>query len=387
VTIEKLDAAWIRVPIEEGDQARSDYGLMDCFNLVVVRIEDGDGIEGFGETRAHAGSLGSNHALLSLLRDELAPTLLGRDPSDITRIFEGFYNGVRADYATLHGRSMPAIGARGMGMCAISAIDMALWDLHGRRLGQPLWRLLGGRLRDRLPLYASGGWGDEKRIGEELLGYVRRGFKAVKMRVGVKFGDVGVSIARVRAAREAIGPDIPLMVDAHGTYGTAEAKRFAREAEPYALRWFEEPVSPDNLQGLAEVRAATSIPIASGETEHSRFAFRDLMLARSVDVVQPDLAWCGGLTEGMRIAALASAHQVEIAPHAWGGGLLLAASAHLAAISPAFAIQEFPAATNPVYQGLVREPWRIEDGALLVPDGPGLGVTVDRDLVDNCRVA
>src|SRR5262249_46450442 len=159
-----------------------------------------------------------------------------------------------------------------------------------KSLGQPVWRLLGGRLRDRVPAYASGGWAPVGGIGRELMQYVERGHRAVKMRVGLQDASVEDSAARVREVRETGGPDIGLMVDAHGTWSVREAQRFARKVESCDLAWLEEPVSPENVRGQAEVRAATDIPIAAGESEQTRFAFRDLIEARAVDICQPDPA-------------------------------------------------------------------------------------------------
>jgi D-galactarolactone cycloisomerase len=170
----------------------------------------------------------------------------------------------------------------------MSGVDMALWDLLGKALDVPVVQLLGGACRDTLPCYASGGWAGVDGIGEQLRGYSARGFRAVKMRIGVMDGTLRHSVARVRAAREALGPDIELMVDAHGTYSVPEAKRFCMQVEDLGLRWFEEPINADNRRGTAEVRAATSIPIAVGESEFTRFDFRDLAEVGAADIFQPD---------------------------------------------------------------------------------------------------
>ena len=213
---------------------------------------------------------------------------------------------------------------------------MALWDLLGKHLNAPVWRLLGGRKSQRMAAYASGGWADAQHIGEQLLGYVARGgFKAVKMRVGVIDGDPINSARRVKAARAALGPDMGLACDAHGTYTVAEAKRFCRLVEDCNLLWFEEPVTADDKRGMAEVRAATAIPIAAGESEFNRFDFRDLAELRAADIFQPDLAICGGISEAMRIGAIAAAWNLKLAPHLWTGALAFAAGMHVAAASPA----------------------------------------------------
>ena len=181
------------------------------------------------------------------------------------------------------------------------------------------------------------------------------GFGTVKMRVGIIDGDPRHSARRVHAARAALGPDIGLMCDAHGTFSVAEAKRFCRLVEDCNLAWFEEPVTADDKAGCAEVRAATDIPIAAGESEFTRHDFRDLAMLGAVDILQPDLAICGGITEAMRISALASAHNLKLAPHLWAGAPAFAAGLHVAAASPAGFIVEYSLGANPLLHDLVEE--------------------------------
>jgi L-alanine-DL-glutamate epimerase-like enolase superfamily enzyme len=265
---------------------------------------------------------------------------------------------------------------------------MALWDLLGKHLNAPVWRLLGGRKAERMAAYASGGWADADHIGEQLLGYVARGgFKAVKMRVGVIDGDPIHSARRVFAAREALGPDIGLACDAHGTYSVAEAKRFCRLVEDCNLLWFEEPVTADDKRGMAEVRASTAIPIATGESEFNRFDFRDLAELRAADVFQPDLAICGGISEAMRIGAIASAWNIKLAPHLWTGALAFAAGMHVASASPAGWLLEYSVGANPLLQELAEEQFTVQDGMVDIPDRPGLGVTIRQDFVERHAVA
>ena len=271
-------------------------------------------------------------------------------------------------------------------MSAISGVDIALWDLLGQSLGQPVWRLLGGMSRDRVPAYASGGWAPVGQIGKQLLQYVERGHRAVKMRVGLQDRSVDDSAARVREVREALGPDVGIMVDAHGTWSVRDAQRFARKVEPYDLGWIEEPVSPENVRGQAEVRAATDIPIAAGESEQTRFAFRDLIEARAVDICQPDLAIAGGLTETLRIAALAAAHELTVAPHLWGGAVLFAAGLHLCIAVPNANLVEFSRGENPLLNELTEEGFELVDGHVLAPTRPGLGLTLRRDYVREITV-
>jgi L-alanine-DL-glutamate epimerase-like enolase superfamily enzyme len=196
------------------------------------------------------------------------------------------------------------------------------------------------------------------------------------MRVGAMDGAPHVSAARVRAARATLGPEIALMVDAHGTYTVADARRFARLVSDCDLTWFEEPVIGDDKAGMAEVRAS-GIPVAAGESESTRFAFRDLAVMRAADVFQPDPAFCGGITEAMRIAALASAFNLRLCPHLWAGAPCFFAGLHVCAAAPSSWLVEFSLGANPMIHQLSRAPVRVEDGTIAVPDGPGIGLDID----------
>jgi L-alanine-DL-glutamate epimerase-like enolase superfamily enzyme len=362
--------SWLRAQIPADRAHVSDFGRNDTFNTCLVEIETDTGPVGLGEAKAGVGNLGNYAALVTLIREEIAPVLLGRDPRDITAIWELLYNGSRAPYALREGRTFPTVGRRGITMSAISGVDIALWDLLGQCLGQPVWRLLGGQFRDRVPAYASGGWAPVGAIGKQLMQYVEHGHRAVKMRVGLQDRSVDDSTARVREVRETLGPDIALMVDAHGTWSVREAQRFARKVEDCDLAWFEEPVSPENIAGQAEVRASTDIPIAAGESEQTRFAFRDLIAASAVDVCQPDLAIAGGLTETLRICALAASHGLIVVPHLWGGAVLFAAGLHLCVATPCATMVEFSRGHNPLLNELTEDAFELVDGHVLAPTAP-----------------
>ncbi|HEX5529337.1 MAG TPA: mandelate racemase/muconate lactonizing enzyme family protein, partial [Methylomirabilota bacterium] len=350
-------------------------------------IDTDAGLTGLGEAKVGVGNLGHYAGVVETIRRELGPPLVGRDPRDITAIWEALYNGSRAHYATREGRTFPTMGRRGLALCAISGIDIACWDLLGRSLGQPVWRLLGGMYRERIAAYASGGWAPVGAIGKQMAQYVERGHRAVKLRVGLQDRSVDDSAARVREVRETLGPDVGIMVDAHGTWSVRQAQRFARKVEDCDLGWLEEPVSAENLAGQAEVRASTDIPIAAGESEQTRFAFRDMIEARAVDICQPDVAIAGGITEAQRIAALAAAHELTVAPHLWGSAILFAAGLHLAVSTPCVTLLEFSRGHNPLLNDLVEERVALEDGHVLAPTGPGLGLTLRKDFVARVAVA
>ncbi|MDN2580928.1 mandelate racemase/muconate lactonizing enzyme family protein [Aquibium sp. ELW1220] len=381
--IKSARAWWVRIPIEASRQHKSDFGQLTTFDAAILRIETDDGLVGWGEGKNAAGSAGTYAALVHMLNHEVAPRLIGRDPADISQIWEMLYNGVRHEKAAAAGHAMPELSRRGISVAAISAVDIALWDILGKSLGQPVWRLLGGRKAERLPAYASGGWAPADRIGEQLQSYIDAGgFRAVKMRVGAMDGPPHVSAARVRAAREALGPDVQLMVDAHGTYTVADAKRFVHMVADCDLTWFEEPVIADDKAGMAEVRASGPVPIASGESEATRFAFRDLAILKAVDVFQPDPAFCGGITEAMRIGALASAFNLRLSPHLWAGAPCFFAGLHVCAASPASFVIEYSLGANPMIHDLVEDDVSVKDGLIAIPDRPGLGFTIAESFLE-----
>lgn len=352
------------------------------FDMTLVEVQTSTGLTGYGEAKAAVGSSGSCASLVACIEHELRPLLLGQDPRQITRLWERMYNGSRAHYGETRGRSFPILGRRGLTVAALGGVDMALWDLLGKAHGIPVVQLLGGPCRDAMPAYASGGWADVTHIGEQLASYVAKGFQAVKMRVGVMDGTVAKSVARVRAAREHLGPAIKIMADAHGTYSVSEAQRFCQGTEACGLYWFEEPINSDNKAGTAAVRAMTATPIAAGESEFTRFDIRDLIALDAVDVVQPDAAIIGGITETQRVATLAHTYGLELAPHLWGSALSFMAGLHVAFASPAATILEFSLGANPMLHDLIEEPITATAGHLHAPERPGLGVTPRRTFIE-----
>lgn len=379
--IANIQAYWLRCPIPKERQHRSDYGLLTDFDMTLVVVTTDSGLQGFGEAKAAVGSSGVCSSIVHCIEHELRPLLIGQDAHNINRIWEMVYNGSRDHYALSRGRKFPILGRRGLTISALSGIDMALWDLKGKALGVPLVQLLGGACRDKMEAYASGGWASAEAIGQQLNGYLAKGYKGVKMRVGIMDESVAASIERVKAAREAIGPHIKLMADAHGTFSVPEAKQFCKGVEACNLYWFEEPISPDNRHGTAEVRASTSIPIAAGESEYTAFDIRDLLEIRALDVIQPDAAIIGGITETMRVAALAHAQQVELAPHCWGSAFSFMAGLSVALASPAAVVIEFSAGGNPMMYELVDHAVQPVAGYFEVPTSPGLGLSPNWDFV------
>ena len=380
-----VHAVWVQIPIAPEQQHISDFGRASTFDTAIVRVDTDAYITGWGEAKVSAGSFGDYHGVVTIINQEFGPAIIGEDPRQIVRIWERFYNGTRDHYAIARGHVFPAMGRRGVSIAAISGIDIALWDILGKSLNVPVWQLLGGCKSERMPAYASGGWAAADQIGAQLQSYVARGFAAVKMRIGAFDGSPFQSAERVKAARAALGPDIDLMCDAHGTFTVSEAKQFCYLARDCNVAWLEEPVTADDKRGLAELRRSTHIPIATGESECTRFDFRDLIDLRAVDILQPDLAICGGITEGMRIGALASAANLRLAPHLWAGAPAFAAGLHLSAASPAAFIVEYSLGANPMIHDLIEESFPAERGMVEIPDRPGLGITVRESFLEQYR--
>lgn len=375
--IREVHSYVLRHPLPEAQVFGSSKGWHTVRQALVVEVVSDEGLSGFGEAYGPA-------AVNRTLVDELyAPRLLGRDPLERAVIWEDLYNTYR-DY-----------GRKGWAVAAISALDIALWDLSGRALGQPVARLLGGPFRTRLQAYATGLYryrsGDQARaLAREAEGYAAEGFRAMKMKVG--FG-LDEDARNVRAVRQAIGPDRRLAMDANHAYDAAGAIRLARRVEDQDLAWFEEPVVPEDLEGYRQVRAAAAMPVAGGEAEYTRWGFRDLCLGRAVDIVQPDLCACGGFTEAWRIAALASAAGLTVFPHVWGTAVGLVASLHLAAALPPNPPALFPGeplfeldrTPNPLRDELALNPPTRSGDILELPPGPGLGLEIDRRVLERYR--
>jgi D-galactarolactone cycloisomerase len=272
----------------------------------------------------------------------------------------------------------------------LSGIDIALWDIKGKHFGVPVHRLLGGGIRDTVQAYATGLYrrksGDPLRyLPEEAAGYVAEGFKAVKLKVG--FG-VEEDAAVTAAVREAIGPDVALMVDANHAFDATAAIRLGRIIERHGIGWFEEPVPPEDLAGYREVRSALSIPVAGGECEFTRFGFRDVLATRAMDIIQPDTCAAGGLSECKKIADMAEAFGIRYNPHVWGTGIAIAVSLQLLAVLPSHTplslapldpMLEFDRTEHPIRQAVLTRPIEHVGGMVAVPDGPGLGIEIDRE--------
>ncbi len=268
---------------------------------------------------------------------------------------------------------------------ALAGLDQALWDIRGKAWGVPVYKLLGGPTRERVRLYTHVGIYNPHLMVEDAQQDTADGFTAVK--TGAWAGDsalpeqeaIAAFADRVAKLRETVGPNVDIMIDNHGRSRPSTAVRLMEALQPYRLLWLEEPTQPDDLQSFARVRSAgPRMDIATGERLYSKWEFAPLLERRLVDVIQPDLCHAGGLTECKKIAALAEAFYVQVAPHSPQGPVSTAASAHLALSIPNFLILEF-VRSAPYRDRVQREPWEVKDGMLQVPDRPGLGIELDED--------
>lgn len=345
----------------------------------IVEIETADGIVGWGEC------YGPSAVAKAYIETQFGPRILGRDAFDVEVIWEDLYNRIK-DY-----------GGKGMAAAALSGIDIALWDIIGKACGRPIHKLIGGAHRTEVTCYATGIYFiDMNRLIEEAVeeaqGYVEQGFTAVKMKIGL--GDSGLDIRRVAAVREAVGTDIRLMVDANHCMTVPQAIRIGRELEKLDIEWFEEPISPEDIDGYIEVTRALDMAVAGGENEMTRWGFRDIVARKAMDIIQPDVCAAGGISECRKIATLAAAHGVECVPHAWGSVIGVAATLHfLAALPdqpPSFRpvppMFEFEQCENPFRDHLAKDPIVQNRGKVQIPTGAGLGIEIDRAVIERYRV-
>lgn len=382
----------IPLSFQAANPAMSAGGANAARGALLVEIETDTGLVGLGEAGVAGGPPVSTE---TVIQQELRPLLIGADPRMIEALWQTMFARTRQ-----HGR-------RGIVMHAISGIDIALWDLLGKATGQPLFRLLGG-CADRIEVYASGGFyqrgKDVAALADEAAGYAARGFKAMKMKVGrtrptasklrALTADpelcqvtVAEDIARVAAVRRTLGPEARLMLDANCVWSPAVAIAMGKAFAPYDIFWLEEPVATDDIDGSAEVARALPMAIAGYETEHGLFGFRELITRRAVSIAQPDLVWSGGFSECRRIAALAQAHNMMVAPHSFSSAVLLAASLHFTCAIPNGLMVEFDQTEHALRDELLRD--RIEDdgnGMVRLSDAPGLGIALDPAAVARYRV-
>ncbi|MEM7128436.1 MAG: mandelate racemase/muconate lactonizing enzyme family protein [Chloroflexota bacterium] len=348
----------------------------------IVKITTNAGIVGWGE--------GASAPAAAIIHDIFSPWLIGSDPLNRLGIWQKMYH-------DLYNANL----AGGFGGNAISAIDIALWDIAGKAAGLSISDMLGGQVRDKVAVYATGLYYTEGefpiRLLDEARGYVDAGFKGMKTKVG------GLALAedikRVAALREAIGPDIYLAVDANQAYNATTAIRLGQQIAEYDILWFEEPVGAKDLAGYARVQSALPMAIAGGEGLRTRYEFKDFFAQGIMDIAQPDVINVGGVTELRNVAMMANAFGVQVNPHVWGSPIMIAATLHVAATIPPCPpagvpepyqqepVMEFDRTPSEIRETLSHRPFEQEDGFIEVPPGPGLGVEVDEAVVERLSVS
>jgi len=335
----------------------------------IVSVRTDEGHEGLGYSLGYGGA----GLVADAVSDLLAPMLIGEDPRDTERLWREMFDGT------------VQIGRKGVVLRAISCVDVALWDIKAKAAGMSLAKLLGGGT-ESIPAYASGGYYREDKglsgLREEMETYVDRGHDVVKMKVGRL--PVEEEVERVRVAREAIGPDRTLLMDANGTWThKQEALRACRAFGEYDPYFIEEPVMPDSVDLMREVNAALDYPVVAGELEFSRYGFAELLRENAVEIVQPDVTVVGGVTEFVKVAHTAATFDIPVAPHYnWDLHVQL-----LAAVENGLWAEYFYRDSDvKSFDDVVENPITPEDGAIEVPDRPGHGVSLDRDALEAFRV-
>ena len=354
----------------------------------LIEVVTDEGLRGYGEAFGGGTVALANKTIAERV---IGPLIAGMDPLDREVIWHRVYNLLR-DH-----------GQKGMPLQALSGVDIALWDLAGKIQGQPLYKLLGGAFRDRIPAYGYGMMLQRVpdlagRFAEESRKIAAGGFKAVKMKIGL---GPRQDAKLVEAVRKAVGPEIQLMVDANHCYTAREAIPLGRELERLDVFWFEEPVAPEDHQGYRDLCLALDMNIAGGEAEFARWGFRQLIEGRCVDVLQPETCGLGGISEYLKVLALAHSHFVPVVNHVWGSAVAVAMNLHLLAAMPdlpggAHPVQpmlEYDTTPNRFREELLKEPLSIlrqvkqNGGWVGLPKGPGLGVEFDFDFVKSFQVA
>ncbi len=340
-----------------------------------VRVHSDAGVCGTGEaSHVDGGWRGSTRTM--------ARQLIGRDPRDVDACFEG----IRRSYIFRGGYS-------GLGISALTGLEVALWDLAGKAQGVPVYRLLGGKFRDRVRLYVDSARED---CGERAAAVKGDGFTAIKFDLddaanphkldpwnwSVSPGELGIMVDQAREIREAVGPEIDLAIDLHGRYDATAGAKVAREVEDLNLMWLEEPVPPENIDALKRVTESTSTPICAGENAYLRYGFREMLERQAVDVIMPDISKCGGLSECRKIANMAEIYYIPFAPHNNSSALSTVADAHVCASVPNFLALEFHRYDDPTWNDVILadEP-AIQQGHVVLSEKPGLGVELNEEFL------
>ena len=331
----------------------------------IVQVITDEGITGLGE------GVGDAPLISEILKSTIAPLAIDLDPFNIQGIRQKLID------------SQVYLERKGSAICAVSAIEMACWDIKGKALNLPVHQLLGGKIRENIPAYASDLYWEEnpKNMADNASRISNLGFTCIKAHLGV--ASPRQESKRIEAIREAIGPNVELKIDLNGGYDFFQARQAIKAWEPYDLFWLEEPLSPNHVKGLANLRNHSSIPIAAGENEFRTHGFKHLFDNMAVDIAMPDIGRVGGLEEAKNICVLADAYGIPVSPHNYSSGILLAATLHLMANSANTCWLEIDTSNNPIYQEFLVKPLEMENGLVTIPNQPGLGVELKQDILTN----
>ncbi len=349
----------LRSTIPAEGQVFSRSGVRNSRSTTLVQIETDEGITGWG-------SCSGNGELIQLIVGKiLKPLLFGMNPTAIDDVWDRVY--VRGGHKEF--------GTRGIGVVALSGVDIALWDILGKVRSQPIYQLLGGKCRETIPVYATALYPEEpSKVAARARGFAEQGFHGVKIKVGF---DLAQDIKIVRAVRKELGRDFRVMTDANQGYTKTVALKAAEAFSECGVFWLEEPLFVEDIEGHAELRKKGRVPIAVGENLHTYHAFENFVVRGAVDFLQPDVARAGGITEIRKIATLATKHGIALSFHTWGDGIALAASLHLSAALKPCTVMELDYTYNPLRAELLREPLEPRNGFMAPPEKPGLGVAPD----------
>ena len=353
-------------------------GWTTARQYLIAKITADDGTVGYGECW---GPIAGNH---QIVRDVITPLLIDADPMDTATLWEKTHFKMRWAYHSFAPFS------------ALSGVDIALWDLKGKLLGLPVYKLLGGLFQDKVMAYATGHYFrkvdtiDQQIaiIKEEAEGNLSKGFRMLKLKIGLALLGWGPKedIRLIEAFRRTIGDDYEFMVDANCAYSIPEAVEVGRACERANVYWFEEPLPPHDYDGYSFLTGKLDVPIAGGEGWALLSEFNEIFRRRAVSYAQPDVCSAGGITEVHRIASLARAVNIDCIPHAWGTPIAIASSLHVLASKPGKALLEFDQSDNPIREHLVEEPFRLEGPYVRVPEGPGLGIRINERMLERFRV-
>jgi len=342
-------------------------------NYLFIRLQTDTGLSGVGEATLEW----QEKTVQTLAHEWVEGRVLGRDPFDIEAVIGGMIRDQYQGGATI--------------MTAISGVEIALWDIIGKACGQPVYKLLGGRCHERLPAYANGWYGGVRTprdYAERARDVVKRGYRALKFDPfgtawkGMSDEESAAAIDIVAAVREAVGPSVKLMIEFHGRLSAGCAIRTMRKLEPFEPAWCEEPVAPESIELLVEVKRQTRSPIAAGERLYTLADFQRLINQRAADVVQMDIAHCGGILQSKRIAAMAAVQDLQVAPHCSIGPVALAAALHFDVSTPNFMIQEAFAEFDVPWRNSLVKGWNpIRNGEFVLTDQPGLGLELDEEII------